>query len=110
MARTLSSRDLEILKKMVPELDTNNFKPGFRSILPPVSKHFSTSASDFRLRLDRLSGPELAYLIDLIFQGEECLTCLADEYLDILLEKIRRDISSEKANDLVEFLGYLQEE
>ncbi|MCK4937114.1 MAG: hypothetical protein KAR85_00750 [Methanosarcinales archaeon] len=110
MARILSSKDLELLKKMVPELDTDISNPGFRSLLSPISKHFSSSASDFHQRLDRLSGPELSYLIDLIYQGDECLTCLVDEYLDILLDKIRRDISIQKADDLVEFLGYIKEE
>ncbi|MDW7775250.1 MAG: hypothetical protein SCH39_02800 [Methanosarcinales archaeon] len=110
MARILSSRDLELLVKMVPELDTDISKPGYRSLLSPISKHFSSSASEFCQRLDRLSGPELSYLTDLIFLGEECLTCLADEYLEILLDKIRRDISPQKAEDLMEFLGYIKEE
>ncbi|MCL7412826.1 MAG: hypothetical protein M8353_04310 [ANME-2 cluster archaeon] len=109
MARILSSKDLKLLKKMVPELDTDNSSPGYRSLLSPISKHFSSSTSEFHQRLERLSGPELSYLIGLIFLGEECLTCLSDEYLEILLDKIRRDISSQKAEDLREFLGYIKE-
>lgn len=109
MARILSTRDMKLLKKMVPELDTGNSGPGYRSLLSPISKHFCSSTGEFRQRLERLSDPELLYLIDLIFRGEECLTCLSDEYLEILLDTIRRDISSQKADDLVEFLGYIKE-
>lgn len=109
MARKLSSRDIEILKTMVPELDVETFRPTFRSIFPPVSKRFCTTALEFRGRLDRLTDADLAYLVDLIFQGDECLTCLTDEYMDILLDKIRSDISPKKADDLVELLGYINE-
>jgi len=110
MARKLTSRDMELLRKMVPELDIDNFPPAFRSILPPVSKRFSSSKQELKSRLDTLSTTDLEYLVDLIFQGDECLTCLTDEYLDILLDKIRDKISHKKAEDLVELLGYIKEE
>ena len=110
MARKLTSRALELLRKMVPELDIENFPPAFRSILPPVSKRFSSSKQEFKSRLDALSTADLEYLVDLIFQGDECLSCLTDEYLDILLDKIKENISHKKAEDLMELLGYIKEE
>ncbi|MBE0524151.1 MAG: hypothetical protein IBX40_07455 [Methanosarcinales archaeon] len=109
MARKLTSRDMELLRKMVPELDIDNFPPAFRSILPPVSKRFSSSGQEFKSRLDALSTADLEYLADLIFQGDECLSCLEDEYLDILLDRIKDNISHKKAEDLMELLGYIKE-
>lgn len=109
MARKLTSRDMELLRKMVPELDINSFPPVFRSILPPVSKRFSSSGQEFKSRLDALSTADLEYLVDLIFQGDECMTCLKDEYLDILLDRIKDKISHKKAEDLMELLGYIKE-
>lgn len=109
MARKLTFRDMELLRKMVPELDIDHFSPAFRSILPPVSKRFSSSKQEFKSRLDILSTADLEYLVDLIFQGDECLSCLTDEYLDVLLDKIRDNISHKKAEDLRELLGYIKE-
>jgi hypothetical protein len=109
MARKLTSRDLELLKKMIPELDIDSFPPAFRSILPPVSKRFSSSGQEFKSRLDTLSTTDLEYLVDLIFQGDECLSCLIDEYMDILLDKIKDNISHKKVEDLRELLGYIKE-
>jgi hypothetical protein len=110
MARRLTLRDREILTKMVPELDLDHFPPVFRSILPPVSRRFSSSGSEFKSRLDKLTTSELEYLIDLIFLGEECLTGLEDTCIDILLNKVRETISQKKAEDLTELLGYIREE
>lgn len=109
MARTLSPRDIEILKKMVPELADDLSMPRFRSILPPVSMRFCSNQEDFRTRLDRLNGKEITYLVDLIFSGEECLSCLREEYTDILLDRVRKNISHQRADDLMELLGYIRE-
>lgn len=112
MARTLSSRDLEILKKLVPELESEicmHSGHNFRSILPPVSQHFTSSPAEFGTRLDRLTEDELKYIVDLIFLGEESLGCLQDEHIDILLDRVRQ-ISRVTADDLVDLLGYIKEE
>lgn len=112
MARNLSPRDMEILKKMVPELDCEtclHSGHAFRSILPPVSQHFTSSASEFGTRLEKLDDNEFMYIIDLIFLGEESLGCLQDEHMDVLLKRVRR-ISVQTADDLVELLGYIKEE
>lgn len=108
MARTLSPRDIEILKRMVPELDIDISRPLFRSIFPPVGKHFCSSALEFGSRLDRLVSGDLEYLVGLIFSGEECLNCLQPEYTDVLIKKIRTDISPGKADDLIELLGFIK--
>ncbi|MBU4075726.1 MAG: hypothetical protein KKI06_03300 [Euryarchaeota archaeon] len=53
MARKLKTEDIVILKKLAPELaDTSCAHSGheFRSVLPPVSQHFSTLQIRRRLK------------------------------------------------------------
>jgi len=79
MARKLTNEDLLILKKLAPELtDTACGHSGheFRSVLPPVSQHFSSSQDNFRERLVKLSDGELNYLVSLIFEGWKASTAL----------------------------------
>ena len=103
MARKLSSSDLQILKKIAPELDSTCANAGweFRSVLPPVSQHISTSNSDFRERLLKLSQEELAYLVDLVFEGMESLHCVKKEHVDAFIEVVSERISKEKAAKLL---------
>jgi len=89
MARKLNSRDLQILKKIAPEFVDNTCGHAgreFRSVLPPVSQHISTSKGDFRERLLKLSDEELNYLVNLIFEGMESLHCVKKEHVDTLIE------------------------
>jgi len=104
MARKLSSSDLQILKKIAPELvDSTCAHAGweFRSVLPPVSQHISTSNSDFRQRLLKLSQEELTYLVDLVFEGMESLHCVKKEHVDAFIEVVSERISKEKAAKLL---------
>lgn len=74
MARKLDSIDLQILRKLAPELTNSTCGHAgweFRSVLPPLSQHFSTSQNDFTERLLKLTDGELKYLVDLIFEGME---------------------------------------
>jgi len=106
MARKLGSTDILILKKIAPELVDNTCQHAgweFRSVLPPVSQHISTSDNDFRKRLLKLSDGELNYLINLIFEGMESLHCVKKEHVDVLIEVVGEKISKVKAAELLEF-------
>ena len=110
MARKLSSRDLLILRKLAPELvETTCGHAGheFRSVLPPVSRHISISAVDFRERLMKLSDDELNYLVDMIFEGMESLHCVEKEHADALIEVVGARISRVKATELLELYKFV---
>lgn len=109
MARNLSPDDMIILKKLVPELvDPTCAHAGhrFRSVLPPVSIHFSTSSGDFRARLMKLSDSELDYLVGLIHEGMESLHCVKKEHVDIVVDVVETRISKEKATELLELYKF----
>ena len=86
MARTLSEKDVEILKKLAPECaDITCVGSGFdfQSILPPVSNHYALDDDDFEERLKRLDIFELEYLSEVILDGSENgLGPQGDELLD----------------------------
>ncbi len=105
MARKLSSEDLLLLRKLAPELvDPTCAHAGheFRSVLPPVSQHISSSSHDFRERLMKLSDDELDYLVNLIFEGMESLHCVRKEHVDALVDAVGRRLSKIKAQELLE--------
>jgi hypothetical protein len=109
MARKLSPLDLLILKKIAPELaDSTCGHAGleFRSVLPPLSQHVSTSNSDFRERLLKLTDEELNYLVDLIFEGMESLHCIKNEHVNALVEVVGTRISKVKATELLELYKF----
>jgi hypothetical protein len=109
MSRKLGSLDLQILKKLAPELaDTTCGNAGweFRSVLPPLSQHVSASQSDFRNRLLKLSDEELNYLVDLIFEGMESLHCVRNEHVNALIEVVETRISKIKATELLELYKF----
>lgn len=109
MARKLKPEDLQILKKLAPELaDTSCTHSGheFRSVLPPVSQHLSTSPEDFRERLVKLSDEELDYLVTLIFEGMESLRCVKKEHVDALVEVTGIRLSKIKAAELLELYKF----
>ncbi len=109
MARKLNSGDLHILKKLAPELvDPTCGHAGheFRSVLPPVSQHISTSSGDFRERLLKLTDDELNYLVNLIFEGMESLHCVKKEHVDALVEVVSLRLSKAKAAELLELYKF----
>lgn len=108
MARILSDTDLQIMHKLIPELTEDACspsRPAFRSILPPVSNRYSSSDTDFKERLARLTEQELEYIVDLIFDGMECLNCVGESHIGILLQTVSERLSKEKADDLKELCG-----
>jgi hypothetical protein len=109
MARKLSSKDLKILRKLAPELiDPTCGHAGweFRSVLPLVSMHISTSPQNFRERLLKLSDDELNYLVNLIFEGMESLHCVRKEHVDALIEVVGTRLSKVKAAELLELYKF----
>ena len=100
MPRELNEKDILILKKLAPEcedLTCSGSGHMFHSILPPVSNHFAEDSSDFIQRVSRLSDDELAYIVEMILNGEESLGCLPLEDIDALIHLIQERISSETA-------------
>ena len=92
--RTLTEKDIGILKKLAPEA---KIPTHYRSILPPVSMHYATDEWDLQDRLKRLSTEDLEYLADRILDGSECLLCISPEaagmFLDLLEEKVPGDMA-----------------
>jgi hypothetical protein len=108
MARNLSPCDLHLLKKLAPDLDSTCGHAGweFRSVLPPLSQHVSTSPDDFKERILKLSDEELNYLVDLIFEGMESLHCIKNEHVNALVEVVGTRISKVKATELLELYKF----
>lgn len=108
MARKLSSDDLTLLRKLAL-VDPTCAHAGheFRSVLPPVSQHISASSEDFRERLMKLSGNELNYLVNLIFEGMESLHCVRKEHVDALIDVVSMRLSKVKATELLELYKFV---
>ncbi len=103
--RKLSEKDIEILKKLAPEIEKKS-KIEYRSILPPVSMHYAVDEEDFEARLERLSAEDLKYMADKILDGSECLLCISPEYarifVDVLTKKISGEETAERIKELYE--------
>jgi hypothetical protein len=101
MARDLSKRDLDILCRLAPEVNSLICEGSgieFRSILPPVSRHFARDGTDFTERLNRLDRADLEYLVARISDGSESLGCMPPEdvesFAKILAEKLSKDAAA----------------
>jgi len=111
MARTLSKKDVEILKKLAPECaDITCTGSGFdyQSILPPVSNHYALDDDDFEERLNRLNIFDLRYLAEVILDGSESLGCIQPEHAEILVRLMKERVSEdvgEKVRLLYEAAG-----
>lgn len=104
MARELSSKDIEILKKLAPEcagLECAGSRAPYRSILPPLSNHFATDAEDFTRRIAVLDDEELLYLLSLIKSGEESLGCVQPHYMEIFLNFIEERLDTKTAEEIM---------
>lgn len=105
MARTLSSRDMEILMKLAPEL-CDPLCPGsgheFFSILPPVSNHVAADEKDFARRLRHLSREDLEYLVGLIMDGSESIGCVTPEHIVKFAEYVADTLSFGDAEQIID--------
>ncbi len=79
----------------------------FPFILRPISHKFAESSEDFGDRLNRLDTEELDLLSNLILEGKEEVRSLDPEDVDVLMEIIAEKISSERADELKDYLGIL---
>lgn len=99
--RKLKEPDIEILKKLAPEIEEKS-RIEYRSILPPVSMHFAADEEDFLERLERLDAQDLSYIVDRILDGSECLLCITPEYASAFQEVLEEKLSGEKAERIRE--------
>ncbi|MCQ1536162.1 hypothetical protein FTO70_10815 [Methanosarcina sp. KYL-1] len=100
MARILSDKDIDLLKKLAPECEDllcSGSGVPYRSILPPLANHYSEDAIDFHRRLSGTSPEDLEYLISLIFSGEESLGCVPPDYITIFLRVVAEKLGEEAA-------------
>ena len=104
MARELSPRDIEVLKKVAPEcagLECAGSKAPYKSILPPLSNHYAKSEDDFKKRISALSDEDLDYLLSLIRTGDESLGCVQPHYMTVFLEFISEKAGKEAAEEIM---------
>lgn len=109
MARKLGPDDLLLLHKLAPELMDDictHADHQFRSVLPPVSQHYSRTVEDFRERLMKLTDEELEYLVNMIFNGMESLHCVKKEHVDTLIDVVGTNLSKVKAAELLELYKF----
>ncbi len=98
--RKLDAKDLEILKKLAPEMKASDMH--YRSILPPVSMHYAADEEDFQERLERLSAEDLSYLASRILDGSECLLCISPESAKLFIEAMEKKAPGEAAGRIKE--------
>ncbi|HUV79251.1 MAG TPA: hypothetical protein VMW40_00235 [Candidatus Bathyarchaeia archaeon] len=103
MTRELNEKDIALLKKLAPELEElicESSNLPFRSILPPLSNHFSKDVKDFERRLRNLKDEELAYLVDMIMEGLESLSCVPPEHAEAFISLVAERITKEAAEKI----------
>jgi hypothetical protein len=105
MARDLNEKDLQILMKLVPELEAlqkKGIEIEYMNILPPVANHHSRSVQEFEQRLKNLSVDDMRYLADMVLQGTESTGCLHPDFAEVFFSVAGQRISSEVADQLRE--------
>lgn len=98
--RKLDEKDLEILKKLAPEMRPEEMH--YRSILPPVSMHYAADEEDFQERLGRLSDDDFKYLAGRILDGSECLLCISPKSAKLFIEALEEKAPGEAAERIRE--------
>lgn len=112
MARELDDQDIRILRKLAPECEEmicSGSGVPFRSILPPVSNHFSADERDFGERLGRLTPEELGYLVRKIRDGSESVACIQPEDAGVLAAQVEKIISREAADEVMRIFETAEE-
>ena len=103
MARILDEKDIALLQKLAPELEDiicEHAQLPFRSILPPLANHFAADANDFKRRLQTLTEEEFVYIVDMIFNGSESLSCMPPEHAEAFIALVAERISKEAAENV----------
>jgi hypothetical protein len=104
MARTLDEKDIALLMKLAPELEDivcEHAQMPFKSILPPLSNHIAPDAKDFERRVRTLTDEELTYLVDMILEGLESLSCVPPEHAEAIISLVAERISKEAAEKIM---------
>ena len=104
MPRELSEKDIAIVKKLAPEcgdLTCSGSGHMFHSILPPVSNHFAQDSDDYIQRINRLSDDELTYIVEMIQNCEESLSCLPIEDVEAFVHLVHDRLSPEMAQKVI---------
>ena len=104
MARDLDDKDIALLMKLAPELEElicEHVQMPFKSILPPLANHFALDLQDFERRIKTLTDDELKYLVALILNGAESISCVPLEHIEAFISFVANRISHEAAKDLV---------
>lgn len=102
MARDLNERDIEILRKLAPEIvemERHGYQIEYMNILPPLANHLSRGLDDFEARLKKLSADDFRYLADVIFQGNESLSRLEPDYAEAFCTVAGQKLSSSDVAD-----------
>ncbi len=106
MARELDSKDIELIRKLVPEivpfLDSGRMEIEYMNILPPVANHYSRNIGDFEKRLKKLSAEDVKYLADKIIDGSEGISHLHPDYAEVFLTIVGRTLSEDMADKVRE--------
>ncbi|HQQ37546.1 MAG TPA: hypothetical protein PK602_05550 [Methanothrix sp.] len=105
MARDLNERDLQVLFKLVPELEALQKKGmviEYMNILPPVANHYSRSLQEFEQRLKSLPDQDIRYLAEMILQGEEGIGGLRPEFAEAFFVRAGQRLGEEMADSLRE--------
>jgi len=105
MARDLNEKDLQILIKLVPELEVlqkKGIEIEYLNILPPVANHHSRSVQEFEQRLKKLSVEDMRYLADLVIEGTESTGCLHPDFAEIFFTVAGQRLSESVADQLRE--------
>ena len=104
MARDLDDKDIALLMKLAPELEElicEHVQMPFKSILPPLANHFAPDVQDFERRIKTLTDDELKYLVALILEGAESMSCVPPEHAEVFIAFVADRISREAAEELV---------
>ncbi|MCX6678098.1 MAG: hypothetical protein NTU95_09160 [Methanothrix sp.] len=105
MARDLNEKDLQILIKLVPELEVlqkKGIEIEYLNILPPVANHHSRSVQEFEQRLKKLSVEDMRYLADLVLEGTESSCCLRPDFAEVFFTVAGQRLSESVADQLRE--------
>ncbi|MDD4161808.1 MAG: hypothetical protein PHW87_04940 [Methanothrix sp.] len=105
MARDLNERDLQILFKLVPELEVlqkKGMQIEYMNILPPVANHHSRSMQEFEQRLKKLPDEDMRYLADLVLEGTENTGCLRPEFAEVFFVVAGQRLGESVADSLRE--------
>ncbi len=104
MARTLDVKDIALLKKLAPELEDlicEHADVPFKSILPPLANHIAPDVEDFERRLSMLTADELQYLVTMIRDGAESLSCVPPSHAEVFISLVASRISPEAAEEIM---------